>query len=186
MNKVLLNAPRVTETNHNFITLKLFRKLKKSGVIPKNKEYKEFQKESYHIFKTITDMVIENRDGVMLPEFIGHIFIGSCETKFDNYNLIKKLNKTVKYQNYDTLHNTAKIFFSTYNCKYRTKDMDLWALNVATTFSKKVSSSYVANWKKYIKISKNKKIAYLYKTDLTNQKIKEDLESNLEYNELEI
>lgn len=186
MSKVLLTAPRVTERNYNFVNLRLLRRLKKLGVLPKNKEYKKFQEETYHVFKTITDMVIENRDGVMLPENLGHIFIGSCETKSNDYNLINKLNKNVKYQNYDTSHNTAKIFFSTYNCKYRIKDAELWALNAASSFSKKVSENYVKNWKKYIKVSKNKKIAYLYKADVNNQIIKEDSELNLEYNELEI
>lgn len=186
MSRVLLNAPRVSETNHRFITKSLYRTLKSKGMVSKDTTYLEFKAYALSVFNSIIELVIENRSGVMLPEFIGHIFIGSCESKCQDYNTSNKLNKDVKHQNYETLHNTAKIFFSTGPTKYKAVDQGLWALNEARTFSKRVSIAYLKDWKRYIKVAKNKKIAYLYKVDSANQKIKETSDILEDYNELEI
>jgi len=160
--------------------------------------YKEF-KERYPMFKNIADStlkeiikvfnkriwegVIENRDGVELPNSLGYLFIGTCKaakTVNINYALSKKYGKVIQNHNWDTDGNLGKIFYTNYTSKYRFKNRELWRFQAHRDFKRTVAKVYPKQWNKYIYMNNKNKVCHLYKRNGKNNE--EELKK---YNEFE-
>lgn len=132
---------------------------------------------------------IEYRDGVELPEQLGHIFIGTCLPAKSNvdYKTSSEHMKVIQYRNWESDSYLAKIFYTNYGTKYIFKDHELWGFIPFRNFKRTVSKEYPTRWKEYILIDKTLKVSALYRRRKSNL-YRQDAEKILmqSYNEFDI
>lgn len=147
-----LSAPRFRPKKHNVLTKDLYLEF-----ITKYPKYKGIPYEVYKEIITkfngkIWEEVIENRDGVELPEQLGYVFIGTCpRKKSDNTDYYKSKSYGVKLQNqnWESDQYVAKIFYTNFEVKYRFRFHHMWGFTGVRDFKRTVAKTYPENWKKY-------------------------------------
>jgi len=108
-----LNAPRFREKRISILTAKTLKQLKE--------KYPEYNSMSLRLFKDIVmtfnshvvDGIIDNRNGIELPDGLGYIFMGTCPTpKKKNVDYKKSLTYGVEttHKNWDSDNKLMKIF----------------------------------------------------------------------------
>lgn len=138
----------------------------------------------------IWETVVEERDGVELPEQLGFIFIGTCPRKKSNVDFHKSQTYGVKLQNqnWESDQYIAKIFYTNYETKYRFKHHEMWGFTGVRDFKRTIGKTYPTEWKKYVmvdnlvrvsKIFRKQKFKH-YKEELTQQLLPEYDEFNLD------
>jgi len=136
------------------------------------------------------ETVIDVRDGVELPENIGHIFIGTCQTsKKKNIDFAKssKYGVIVTNNNWDTDGKLAKIFYTTLQNKYRFTNRECWAFNACRTFKRSVAKTYSTNWPIYVQVDPMKKIRKMFESTVMKSYAKQRDDLKLKtYNEFDI
>jgi hypothetical protein len=93
----------------------------------------------------IADTVIEKRDGIQLPEQIGWLFIGACETSKKQNTDYAKSNKygvRVTNNNWNTDGRLAKIFFTNYAPKHKMKNREFWSFVGCRNFKRSVAKAH--------------------------------------------
>jgi hypothetical protein len=140
--------------------------------------------------KVFWETVIDTRDGVELPENIGHIFIGTCQTsKKKNIDFAKstKYGVIVTNNNWDTDGKLAKIFYTTLQNKYRFSNRECWAFNGCRLFKRGVAKTYSTNWPIYIQVDPMKKIRKMFEYAIKKNYAQDRDNKRLEtYNEFDI
>lgn len=167
-----LKAPRYRPTKLNLTNVEFYKKF-----IEDNPKYDHITndqfKEIINAFnEKIWKTVIQNRDGIELPEQLGYIFIGSCpRKKGDNTDYKKSEHYGVKIQNqnWESDQYVAKIFYTNFETKYKFKHHDLWGFTGLRDFKRSVSKEYRVEWKKYIVVDNLLKVSRLFR----KQKFKE-------------
>jgi|688.fasta_scaffold59181_3 hypothetical protein len=137
----------------------------------------------------IWETVIDNRDGVELPNNLGYIFIGVCQrpTKYNkNYINSKEYKTDIRHRNYETDEKLAKIFYSNYSKKYLFKNRDLWEFKGYRNFTRKVSETFSENWKRYVEVDKNSYISKILKREKAKDYAKKYLVLPDDYNEFNL
>jgi hypothetical protein len=162
-----LKAPRCRSQVHTVLNQKLIDQFVEKNPKFKTFNYRDAQKilKAYH--EKIYNEVIENRDGVELPESLGILFIGTCfspkKYNTDFGSSIKNETK-IRHKNFESDNFLAKIFYTNYHSKYKFKHRDLWSFDGVREFKRSVASTYPDNWKLYIQVENGIKIsAYLRK-----------------------
>lgn len=147
-----LNAPRFRSKKTNLLNKDLYK-----NFIEKNPKYNYL---SYGDFKKIIQCfngniwktVIENRDGVELPESLGYLFLASCTHK-KKYNIdFKKsseLGYVVQHKNWESDNYLGKIIYSNCEGKYKFANHNLWSFSGVRNFTRTVAREYPKNWKTY-------------------------------------
>lgn len=167
-----------------------FENFKKKHPKYKNLDNKDLRKIIKYFNKSFYQTVIDTRDGAQLPEQLGWIFIGTCQSpKKQNVDFVKskKYGVTVTNKNWETDGKLAKIFFTSYALKHKMKNREFWSFVACRDFKRSVSKSYPENWNMYlvveptIRIKLNNSINYL--VNRTKQQDKEKLKY---YNEFEL
>jgi len=163
-----LNAPRFRSKSMNILNKELYDKFIEKYPQHKNLEIKKFK----NIIKTFNGNlwkgVIDNREGIELPESLGYIFIGTCDKpdKINpNYKDSIKYGKLVTHRNWESDNYLAKIFYTNYSLKYRFKKRELWKFNPVRQFSRKVSKTYPELYSKYIYVKKGINVSNLLKNN---------------------
>lgn len=185
-----LTAPRYRPKKLNLTNQEVYEDFIKNN--PKYAHLKAEQfKQIISLFNgKIWQKVIEERDGVELPEQLGFIFIGTCPRKKSNVDFSKSINHGVilQHQNWDSDNYMAKIFYTNYETKYRFKHNDLWGFTGLRDFKRSVGKTYPKEWKKYVMVDNLVRVSKIfrrqkfkqYKQDLTQQLLPEYDEFNLE------
>ncbi len=161
-NKPDLHAPRFRPKRINPLTVNLYKRFKK--------KYPEHSEITLGMFKKIVRTyngllyqgVIDNRDGVELPEGLGFICMATCpRPKKTNPDIQKsiELGKTVNHKNWDSDNNLLKIFYTNHTAKYRFQNCQVWSFKAVKQFRKAASDAYILNWPKYIVAEPGKKIS---------------------------
>lgn len=188
-----LNAPRFRPTVLSLLNKELFDKF-----IDEYPEYKDvidcdtFKNIINTFDRNITKTVINNRDGVELPESLGFLFIGSCAPPKKkrtnvNYGESIKQNTLVINRNFGSDSFLCKIFYTNCTSKYRFLHREVWQFEASKEFSKAVSDNYKLNWKTYIQVENNLKISQLYKTKVKVKFLEQNRhEAPEEYNEFDL
>ena len=115
--------------------------------------------------QVVYQTVIDNRDGVQLPEQIGWLFIGTCQqSKKDNVDFAKsrKYGVKVSNNNWETDGKLAKIFFTNYAPKHKMKNREFWGFVACREFKRAVAKSYPENWNMYVQVLPKAKIDKVY------------------------
>lgn len=111
--------------------------------------------------------VINNRDGIELPENLGNIIIGSCNSPKIKYNSdfgeSIKNDVLTRLKNYDSDSFLAKIFYTNCANKYAFAFREFWEFKGCRDFTRETSKEYKLNWKKYIMIENGRLISALYR-----------------------
>jgi hypothetical protein len=168
MNKPNLNAPRFRKMKSGTLNTDFIKMLKEKVTSSAKLTSKQIKSIISKFNENMWKSVIEKRDGVELPEQIGHLFIGTCpppKKKNIDFKASEKYLQTVQHRNYESDQFLAKIFFTTFGSKYRFKNHELWAFDATRDFSRTVSSTYPENWKKYLQVDPKIKISNIYKSD---------------------
>ena len=130
------------------------------------------------------ETVINYRDGVELPEGLGHLFIGTCPTpKKVNMNFQKSAEhgRVVQNLNWDTDNKLAKIFYTNYYQKYRFANRDLWNFQAVRQFKRAVAQNYPENYQKYVVMASDSRISALYKKSVIKDKLEKRTELELQH-----
>ena len=110
-----LSKPRYREKVLSLLNVKTLNKFK-----DKNPMYSSVDDTKLkNVIKTFNGMIweniIDNRDGVELPDSLGYLFIGTCPAAKKvnmDYSLSKKYGKVIQNKNWDTDGNVGKIFYT--------------------------------------------------------------------------
>ena len=160
-----IKAPRFRPAVHSILNQEFFEKFKQ-----KHPEYKSLDNAVIkNVIKTfnisVYQNVIENRDGIQLPEQVGWLFIGSCQqSKKKNVDFAKSLKYgvTVTNNNFDTDGKLAKIFFTNFAPKHKMKNREFWSFVACRDFKRSVAKTYAENWNMYVAIDSTKKLNTTY------------------------
>lgn len=170
-----LNAPRFRPKKHNLLNADLHRRF-----ITKYPKYKDItikqMKEIIMKFNTaIWREVIDNRDGIELPEQLGYVFIGTCKKKIHdniNYHVSAQLGVKVQNQNWESDQYLAKIFYTNYETKYHFRFHELWSFTGVRDFKRAVAKEYPKEWKKYIVIDNMQQVSKLFRKQTVREYFK--------------
>lgn len=185
-----LNAPRYRPKKLNLTNTDFYNKFITNYPKYSNLTNAQF-KEIITVFNgLIWKGVLEERDGIQLPEQLGYIFVGSCpKKKGDNTNYSKSSYYGVKLQNqnWESDQYTAKIFYTNYETKYRFKNHDLWGFTGVRDFKRSVAKTYPVEWKKYVLVDNKIKISRLFRLEkFKHFKINETKELLKNYDEFNL
>lgn len=154
----------------------------------KNRHFASIILKCFHYY--LIEEVIDKRDGFLLPEQLGHIFLGTCNRPKNmktNYKLAYENNGLdIKHENWESDQKLCKIFYTNFSNKYRFHNQELWAFVPLRSFKKRVSVAYREYWKRYIVIEPYKKISYYYKVNNRRLFTSKQVDDMTDYNEFDI
>ncbi len=184
-----LNAPRYRPKKLNLTNIDFYKRF-----IEENPKYASLSIEDFkNIIKTfnglIWETVIDERDGVQLPEQLGYIFIGSCPRKKSNVDFKKSehYGTVLQNQNWESDQFIAKIFYTNFETKYRFKNHDLWGFKGLRDFTRSVGQTYPKEWKKYIQVDNLVRISKMFRKQVyKNKKIEETKDLLENYDEFNL
>jgi hypothetical protein len=134
--------------------------------------------------------VIDTRDGVQLPEQIGWLFIGTCQSpKKQNTDFVKskKYGVSVTNKNWETDGKLAKIFFTSYALKHKMKNREFWSFTACRDFKRSVAKTYPENWNMYVVVEPTRRIKLEHtKNFLVNSAKNKEREDLKHYNEFDL
>jgi alpha-ketoglutarate-dependent taurine dioxygenase len=134
--------------------------------------------------------VIDKRDGVELPQRLGHVFIGSCPKKKSvnlDYKKTAELDEIVQHRNWESDGYLAKIFYSSYPKKYRLRHKEIWKFIPIRDFTRAVGKTYPEKWKMYVEVDPKQKISHMFLKNTERMNTMDLQEVQLEtYNEFDI
>lgn len=185
-----LKAPRYRPEVHTIMNKEFFESFKKKYPRYKKMDDKELRKIIKAFNNTIYQTVIDTRDGVQLPEQIGWLFIGTCQSsKKQNIDFVKskKYGVAVTNKNWETDGKLAKIFFTSYALKHKMKNREFWGFVACRDFKRAVAKAYPENWNMYLVVEPTVRIKLQNtKNYLNNSDRYKEKEGLKHYNEFEL
>jgi hypothetical protein len=186
-----VKAPRFRYDGVNLITEEFLERFKNKYPVYKDITIKEFKSIVKLFNEALWHEVIENRDGVQIPEGLGYLFIGTCQIPVQknniNHSQSAKYNATVKNRNWETDGKVAKIFYWSWAEKYHYRNRDVWGFTACRNFKRTVSKEYPLNWTMYHIVDPKKKIREQFKKTMRKDyAIKNEQERLKNYNDFEI
>ena len=189
-NKPDVKGPRFRPETKNILTKEFFISFKKKYPKYKTIDNIELRKIIKKFNQVVYQTVIDNRDGVQLPEQIGWLFIGTCQqSKKENIDYAKSLKYglRVSNKNWDSDGKLAKIFFSNHAPKHKIKNREFWSFVACREFKRTVAKAYPENWQMYVEANPQTKLQYTYGRTLYKNVILKNTEKELQkYNDFEL
>ena len=147
-----LKAPRFRKgrSDMNFWDLTLALKKKYPGKYDHINQ-RDFKKVIVAFHQNIQEEVINNRDGIEFPEYMGMLKLVSIPSFKEWVNIpeSKRLGQVVTHKNWETDGYNAKIFYSSNSHRYLVANRRLWQFDAVRQFKRLVSREYPLDWKKY-------------------------------------
>lgn len=160
-----LNAPRFRPKRVNLLNSDLYHRFLEKFPEHEGLSLQQF-KQIVHTFNgKISQGIIDNRDGVELPDGLGYIFMGSCPpAKKQNVDVGKsrKYGVAANHKNWDSDNRLLKIFYTNRPSKYPFQNKQVWAFKGVKQFRKAASEAFKTDWAKYIVVDNTKKISSMY------------------------
>ena len=185
-----VKGPRYRPDAKNILTKKFFEDFKSKHPKYKHLENAELRVVIKKFNETLFQNVIDFRDGMQLPESIGWLFIGTCQTsKKTNIDFAKsnKYGVTVTNKNWETDGKLAKIFFTNYAPKHKMNNREFWKFVACRKFKRSVAKTYPENWNTYVVVEPNRKLKLTYqKSFLKELAIKNEKKKLESYNEFDL
>jgi hypothetical protein len=183
-NKPDLNAPRYRPSRLNLTNLEFYEKFQVDNPKYNHISISQFKKVITTFNGLIWQNVLSNRDGVELPEQLGFIFIGTCPrpTKKPPVDYKRSIEYNMKLQNmnWESDQYLAKIFYTTFENKYRFRNHELWMFDAVRDFKRTVAKTYPENWKRYILLDNMIKVSRIFRKQKMQDFIKNETEQLLE------
>ena len=156
----------------------------------KNMDNKLLRKIIKKFNQLVYQTVIDTRDGVQLPEGLGLIFIGTCESakgKNVDYAKSKKYGVALSNNNWHTDGKLAKIFYTSFASKYKFSFRECWKFSACRNFKRAVAKTYPENWTMYIQVEPTKKLKRTYTGLVLKERNKREESAKLRsYNEFDL
>jgi hypothetical protein len=185
-----VKGPRYRPDAQNILTKKFFEDFKSKHPKYKHLENAELRVVIKKFNEALFQNVIDFRDGMQLPESIGWLFIGTCQTsKKTNIDFAKsnKYGVTVTNKNWETDGKLAKIFFTNYAPKHKMNNREFWKFVACRKFKRSVAKTYPENWNTYVVVEPNRKLKLTYqKSFLKELAIKNEKKKLESYNEFDL
>ena len=185
-----LTAPRYRPEVHTIMNREFFESFKKKHPKYKDLDNVELRKIVKYFNNTLYQTVIDTRDGVQLPEQIGWLFIGTCQSpKKQNIDFVKskKYGVAVTNKNWETDGKLAKIFFTSYALKHKMNNREFWGFVACREFKRAVAKAYPENWNMYIVVEPTRKIKLnSTRNYLASSAKKQETEGLKHYNEFDL
>ncbi len=189
-NKPDVKAPRFRPQVKTVLNTEFFERFKCKHPKYKNLDDKDLRKIIKSFNETLCNKIIENRDGIELPQQLGWLFIGTCQkSKKENIDFAKSNEYGVKVsnKNWETDGKLAKIFYTNHAPKHKFRNREFWGFVACRKFKRNVSKSYSDNWTKYVVVDPLKKLRMSYAKERYKEvrlkKTKQELKT---YNEFDI
>jgi len=147
-NKPDLNAPRFRPTRTTVLNRKLYEEFLEKYPKYSHVTLAEFKKIIVTFNEELYKGIINNRDGVELPESLGFIFLGTCKSpKKRNVDIVKSIESGVEvvHQNWDSDNNLLKIFYTNHTSKYPLQNKQVWSFKAVKKFRQAASVAYKEN-----------------------------------------
>jgi hypothetical protein len=161
-----LNASRYRPEVYSIMNKEFFDSFKKKYPKYKNLDNKDIRKIIKSFNEFLYNTVIETRDGVQLPDAVGWLFIGTCQSPVKENIDFAKSNKygvAVSNKNWETDGKLAKIFFTNYALKHKMRNREFWSFIACREFKRAVAKTYPENWNMYVVVDPNKKLKLEHK-----------------------
>ena len=161
-----LNKPRYREKSLSLLNIDLINDFKEKYPIYKNIDNTKLKNIIKLYNEKLWKEVVNNRNGVELPDSLGYLFIGTCPSSKSvntNYALSKQYGKVLQNKNWETDGKIAKIFYTNYSTKYRFRNRELWQFTAVRQFKRCVAQEYPKQWNKYVVMENKKRVAEMYK-----------------------
>ena len=161
-----LNAPRFRAKCLDVLKKDFYNSFRKTNPKYEHLSDKEIKRIITDVNGKIWQMVIDERNGIELPEQLGYIFIGSCpapKKQNPNYHLSKELQKVIQHRNWESDQYLAKIFYTNSGTKYRFQFSNLWGFSPVRQFSRTVGQTYPENYTKYLVVDDHKNINNVFR-----------------------
>ena len=185
-----VKAPRFRPKAHYILKKEFFAEFSERYPRYKDKTKQELTAIINKFNNMFWQTVIDNRDGVQLPEELGYLFIGTCpSSKKKNIDFGKstKYGYTVTNNNWETDGKLGKIFYTNYANKYKFINRECWKFVPSRTFSRTVAKTYPEQWTMYVAVDPNIKLRKIYQGTLFKNRQKYVNNKGLEnYNEFEL
>lgn len=185
-----LTAPRYRPQVHTIMNKEFFESFKKKHPKYRDLDNVELRKIVKYFNNALYQTVIDTRDGVQLPEQIGWLFIGTCQSpKKQNIDFVKskKYGVAVTNKNWETDGKLAKIFFTSYALKHKMKNREFWGFVACREFKRAVAKAYPENWNMYLVVEPTRKIKLnSTRNYLASSAKKQETDGLKHYNEFEL
>jgi len=185
-----LKAPRFRTDTYEVLNKEFFDRFRKKNPKYKNLKDKELRLIIKSFNKLIYETVIDNRNGIELPESLGWLFIGTCQASKKNnidYAKSRKYGMKVTNKNWDSDGKLAKIFFTSGALKHKVKNREFWGFTGCREFKRAVAKTYPENWNTYIVVDPRQKLKLAYSKKVVNEIMQKEQEDALkDYNEFDL
>lgn len=161
-----LNAPRYRPKKLNFTNVEYYNKFKEENPKYASLSLDQFKQIITMFNGKIWQTVIEERDGVELPEQLGYLFIGTCPRavkKNVNFHKSQVYGYTLQNQNWESDDHLAKIFYTNFETKYCFKNHELWGFTAVRDFKRSVAKAYPTQWKKYLQVDDMVRVSRIFR-----------------------
>jgi hypothetical protein len=160
-----LNAPRFRPKCVNLLNRELFEKFLKRFPEHEGMTLQEFKEIIQTFNGSLWQGVIDNRDGVELPEGLGYIFMASCPpAQKTNLDIGKSLEygMKAKHNNLNSDSRLLKIFYTNRESKYPFANKQIWAFKGVKQFRQAASAAFREQWQRYIVVDNYKKVSSMF------------------------
>lgn len=182
-----VKGPRFRQKGINIVDNTFLKEFKEKYPKYKDLTISEINKIMKKYNETVWKEVIENRDGVQLPEGVGILFIATCKNPLRqniDFAKSKKYGVTVTNKNWETDGKLAKIFYTNYNTSFRFQNRECWGFIACREFKRTVAKVYPENWNLYVQVEPTKKLRDKYKKKVYAEKMNK--ERLIDYNEFDL
>jgi hypothetical protein len=186
-----LNAPRYRRSAEGTLNKPFLAALREA--VPQARGFSDAELKDFIVaFNTqLWQTAIDERDGVELPESLGHLFIGTCPGKRRSANVDYKKSaeylQLVQHRNWESDDFLCKIFYTNHSTRYRFRHHELWGFTAAREFRRSASRAYPEKWKQYVEVDPRVKISALFRSaQYKHYKQKETERLLQDYNELDL
>lgn len=160
-----LKGPRFRNKRISVLTRKTLKQFQEKYPEYKDLSLKEFKDIVMSFNAEIVQGILDNRDGIELPEGLGYIFMGSCppaKKKNVDYSKSFKYGVETSYKNWDSDNKLLKIFYTNHTTKYPFTNKQVWSFKASKPFRKMASDSFKENWAMYITVNPTEKISAMF------------------------
>lgn len=105
--------------------------------------------------KMIGEAVVENREGVSLPEYMGIIIVATYgkRTKAVDWKSTKELGKVVHHTNTHSSELGGWMFYVRSTNRYNFINSQMWVFEPSWDMRDKIAKAYRENWNKFIRLA---------------------------------
>lgn len=135
----------------NLLNSKLLKKFVEKYPEYKNLTFQEFEEIIYVFNKVLWEEVLDNPEGVELPENLGEVYIASVKRKTERLDMKKSIaiGKPVYHRNLHTDGNVCNIIYTNKRHKYNFAHRNILGFKPHRDFKRSASKRYSEEWMKY-------------------------------------